>query len=176
MTIVNSREEFLNALDLKDKYCVEIGVFRGDFSKMILDKNPLYLYLVDPFEINETKYKSGLTTAYSTNEDWLYVKQRFKNDKRVVVKRSYSYDLVKTISDDYFDFIYHDASHLEKDLKRDLVEWLPKMKKGGIIAGHDMIEDREFGVVESVTDFCNHFGWKLFLYNKDGGDWALKNI
>jgi len=31
--IVNSRQEFLNSLDLTDKYCAEIGVFKDDIRK-----------------------------------------------------------------------------------------------------------------------------------------------
>jgi predicted rRNA methylase YqxC with S4 and FtsJ domains len=175
MKVVNSRQEFLNSLDLTDKYCAEIGVFRGDFSKMILEKNPLYLYLIDPFRVNEEKYKSGLTTSYSDREDWQYVKKRFQYDKRVVVLRDYSYDAVKTIKDNYFDFIYLDGSHLLKDVKRDLKEWFPKLKKGGIMAGHDYIEDEDFGVIEAVNNFSNITGMKMFLFNQNGGDWALRN-
>ncbi len=173
--IVNSRHDFLNSLDLTDKYCAEIGVFRGYFSKMILEKNPLYLYLIDPFRVNEEKYKSGLTTSYSDREDWLLVKKRFQDDKRVVVLRDYSYDAVKTIKDEYFDFIYLDGSHLLKDVKRDLKEWFPKLKKGGIMAGHDYIEDEDFGVIEAVNNFSNITGMKMFLFNQNGGDWALRN-
>ena len=122
MKIVNNRQEFLNSLDLKDKYCVEIGVFRGDFSKMILEKNPLYLYLIDPFEHSLETYEGGkLTTAYSDKEDFSLVRERFKNDHRVKVLKYYSHDIVSTFQDNYFDWIYHDASHLYKDLKRDLI-------------------------------------------------------
>ena len=79
MKIVNDRQEFLNALDLTNKYCVEIGVFRGDFSKMILEKNPLYLYLVDPFEHSIETYGEGqITTAYSDGHDLKIVKDRFE--------------------------------------------------------------------------------------------------
>lgn len=175
MKIVNDRQEFLNSLDLKDKYCAEIGVFRGDFSKMILEKNPLYLYLIDPFRVNEEKYKSGLTTSYSDREDWLLVKNRFNHDKRVVILRDYSYDAVKTIKDEYFDFIYLDASHLYKDVLRDLNEWLPKMKDDSVICGHDYIEDDDFGVIRAVDEFCVEYNYEIFLLNENGGDFALRS-
>jgi len=175
MKVVNSRQEFLNSLDLTNKYCAEIGVFRGDFSKMILEKNPLYLYLIDPFRVNEEKYKSGLTTSYSDREDWLLVKNRFKDDKRVVVLRDYSYDAVKTIKDNYFDFIYLDGSHLYKDVIQDLYQWYPKMKKDSVIAGHDYIDNNDdFGVIEAVDKFCDIYKFEMFLFNKNGGDYALR--
>ena len=175
MKIVNDRQEFLNSLDLKDKYCCEIGVFRGDFSKMILEKNPLYLYLVDPFDVGGKKYKSGLSTAYTTNEDYLLVKERFKYDHRVVIKRDYSYDLVKTIKDNYFDFLYLDASHLYDDVLQDLYQWYPKMKKDSWICGHDYIDNNDdFGVIEAVDKFCDLYNFEMFLFNQQGGDFALK--
>jgi len=175
MQIVNDRQEFLNSLDLTDKYCAEIGVFRGDFSKMILEKNPLYLYLIDPFQLSDEKYKSGLNTAYSTFQDYRLVKNRFKFDHRVVYKRGFSYDVVKTISDNYFDFIYLDASHLYKDVLRDLNEWLPKMKDDSVICGHDYIEDDDFGVIRAVDEFCVEHNYEIFLLNENGGDFALRS-
>jgi hypothetical protein len=175
MQIVNDRQEFLNALDLKDKYCVEIGVFRGDFSKMILEKNPLYLHLVDPFEHNQETYgPGGLTTAYSDGDDLRIVKARFKDDKRVVVLKYFSYEVVNWYSDNHFDFIYHDASHLYKDLKKDLNQWLPKLKEGGIMAGHDYTENYKDYVGKAVDEFCKEHNFEMFLFNQQGGDFALR--
>lgn len=175
MKIVETREEFLRSLGLQQlPYCVEIGVLHGDFSKMILENiNPLYLYLIDPFEKNYTKYKNGLTTAYSTRDEYFMVRGKFKDDHRVILKKGYSYDVVDTFGDNYFDFIYHDASHLYKDLKRDLKQWLPKLKIGGIIAGHDYIKHEDFGVQQAVDEFCEENNFEMFLLNKNGGDWAL---
>jgi hypothetical protein len=178
MKIVNDREQFLNSLDLKDKYCAEIGVFRGDFSKMILKKDPIYLYLVDPFAVSERTYGTieDLPVSYSTDWDYLYVKQRFKFDHRVIIKRDYSYDLVKTIQDNYFDFIYIDACHLYEDVKQDLNQWLPKLKTGGIMAGHDYIENYKDHVGKAVREFCKENNFEMFLFNEQGGDWALRII
>jgi hypothetical protein len=178
MQIVNTRQEFLNALDLKDKYCVEIGVFRGDFSAMILEKNPLYLYLIDPFEHNSETYGDGqMTTAYSDGNDLRIVRGRFRfqiSNKQIMIQKQYSFEAVSTFSDDYFDFIYHDGSHLYKDLKSDLNEWMPKLKKGGIMAGHDYAGVFMDDVSRAVDEFCIENNFEMFLLNKTGGDWALR--
>ena len=40
-------------------------------------------------------------------------------------------------ADESLEFVFIDASHQYKDVKDDIQAWFPKVKKGGIIAGHD---------------------------------------
>ena len=180
MKIVKSREQFLKELSVYvDGYCsfAELGVLHGDFSKLILDIiKPSWLVLVDPYELNNKSYKSGLTTAYSTNEDYDKLVKRFNKEilqARVSVYKMPSYNAVSLFPNNYFDFIYHDASHLKEDLSYDLNQWLPKIKDDGIICGHDYgIE--EFGVTEAVDMFCEYYNFEMFLFNENGGDWAIR--
>ena len=37
----------------------------------------------------------------------------------------------------YFDLVFLDASHFYEDVLRDIKLWVPLIKKGGIISGHD---------------------------------------
>lgn len=41
------------------------------------------------------------------------------------------------IKDETFDFFWIDADHRYHAIKRDIELWLPKVKKGGILSGHD---------------------------------------
>ena len=44
------------------------------------------------------------------------------------------------------DFVYIDANHSYTYVRDDIQTWLPKVKKGGIIGGHDYDwSDAEFG-------------------------------
>lgn len=43
----------------------------------------------------------------------------------------------KIIKDDYFDLFFIDADHRYEGIKKDIELWLPKIRKGGIICGHD---------------------------------------
>ena len=181
MITVKDREVFL--LEAKkhlpsSPICVELGVLHGDFSEKIFNiLNPANLLMVDPYEVNGKQYKMGLQTAYSTDIDYDNVLKRFESDiisGRVVIERRYSYESVTQWSPYFFDFIYHDASHLYEDLRRDLKEWLPKMMPDGLICGHDYINHDSFGVIQAVDEFIKEHNFEMIILNSNGGDFALK--
>jgi len=39
--------------------------------------------------------------------------------------------------DEYLDMVFIDSDHLYKNITKDIEMWLPKVKQGGIICGHD---------------------------------------
>lgn len=58
-------------------------------------------------------------------------------------------------SDHMLDFVYIDADHHYENIKKDIQCWLPKIKKGGILAGHDFYnyEDVKRAVSELLPGF-----------------------
>lgn len=184
MKKVHSREEFLLALNaFLPVNCdgVELGAYKGDFSADILRIiNPNHLVLVDPYETNDDKYggvMGDLTTAYSTEADYASVLFRFSKEiksGRVIVRQKYSHQVVQWWPNNFFDFVYHDASHKYKDIKRDLNDWLPKLKENGCMCGHDYIETDGFGVIPAVDEFSKEHNFEMIIFNENGGDLALK--
>jgi hypothetical protein len=184
MIITKQRESFASTIKLyspSNSVGAEIGVLHGDFSKLLLEVvNPKKLFLVDPYTKNNATYgeKLGyLTTAYSNENDYQNLIKRFEQQiclGQIEIIRKYSYEAVDFFLDEIFDFIYFDASHLYQDLKRDLNDWLPKMKENSIIAGHDYIEFDTFGVKQAVDEFCQENGFEMIVFNSEGGDWILK--
>ena len=58
----------------------------------------------------------------------------------------------KTFADNMFDLVYIDAEHSYDAVKRDIAAWLPKIKKGRIISGHDFNNVSWKGVVNAVVE------------------------
>ena len=88
----------------------------------------------------------------------------------VKICRGYSFDVVKEFEDGMFDFIYIDADHTYEGVKRDLEDWWPKVKSGGIFCGHDYINKAHssprgpfrFGVAQAVDEFVKANNLNLF--------------
>lgn len=160
---------------------VEIGVLRGDYSKMILEEwKGGTLYLVDTWRhISEYIDMNGREDQYHYDcmiETARNIKQ-YQNRAHMI--RMGSVDAATLFPDEYFDFIYIDADHSYEAVKQDLKVWWPKIKKGGIFSGDDFIpEDGDiwlvnnsdgsseyagkFGVRQAVTEFSNEHGLKIY--------------
>jgi Methyltransferase domain len=62
-----------------------------------------------------------------------------------------SWDGAKKYQDKSLDFVFIDADHGYDSVHRDIAAWLPKIRRGGIIAGHDFCPDFP-GVIRAVTE------------------------
>lgn len=88
--------------------------------------------------------------------------------------KGYTYNVVNNYEDKSLDFIFIDASHDYESVKKDIVDWYPKLKDNGIIAGHDYNIKNWPGVVKAVNEF---FGEEnVILFKKDTISWMVKNI
>jgi len=141
----------------------EVGVRNGtNFEKMI-EHGPALAVAVDSWiddgnvGNNDRGYEQDeLDKQYET------FKEKMKDKPNVEIIREYSHKASRGFTNNFFDLVYIDANHTFEGCYQDLVDWYPKVKKGGIISGHDY-EPREaktrkgrirFGVVEAVDKFA----------------------
>ena len=147
----------------------EIGVERGRNSEIILKElNIEKLYLIDVWD----NYKeSDITWSL---ENYRHVLRRFKRDKRVNIIKDYSEHAVNFVEKNSLDFVYIDANHSYEYVCKDLEIWFTRVKKGGVIAGHDVFLNRGtfYEVLEAVKDFCCE---NKIIFYIEAPDWYFIN-
>jgi hypothetical protein len=170
MKIIETREDLLDIFKKGFKIC-EIGVFKGDFSKIIFNRlNPVELHLIDIFEgVMCSGDKDGNNIVWTNlNEEYEKLLNLYKENKNVIIHKGKSYDIIKDFKDNYFDLIYIDGDHSYNGVKNDLNISYLKTKKNGFICGHDYNENKFYDVVKAVNEFCDEKKLKIDYLTKDG--------
>eukprot|EP00929_Paragymnodinium_shiwhaense_P065561 TRINITY_DN32850_c0_g2_i1.p1 TRINITY_DN32850_c0_g2~~TRINITY_DN32850_c0_g2_i1.p1 ORF type:complete len:421 (+),score=70.62 TRINITY_DN32850_c0_g2_i1:86-1348(+) len=147
----------------------EVGVNDGRTSERLLKVLPnLKLILVDPFEHADDEYWN--TEAWEREErvglaDSLWqLTAPFRNRTVIIAQRSS--DAVDMIAEGSLDLVFIDGDHAYDAVSRDLLEWLPKVRPGGILAGHDY----SLGfpdVVRAAHEFTEKTGLQLVIGGAD---------
>lgn len=136
---------------------VEIGTWLGKSAafmgvEIVNSKKDIYFYVVDNWSGSpgEAKEIKGLTAMMSwmkdtnTNADGAFdtfnrniapVKEALKGHFNIVRKESSEASTL--FKDESIDFLFLDGDHSYEAVIRDIDIWLPKVKKGGVFAGHD---------------------------------------
>lgn len=134
-----SFQHLLNTKKSGEIIGVEIGTFKGVNAYCMLKKCPdLKLFCVDGYE--RVVIETGKENVTKSTRN--YIMRSAENHLSVFNGRCYrifkqSEAAYKDFPDEYFDYIYIDGEHLYDWVKRDIELWYPKVKKGGIFAGHD---------------------------------------
>jgi hypothetical protein len=175
-----SREEFIKRLNLTG-IGIEIGVQQGRFSKFILDNSNLHLIVLDAWRYFETGYPEGGNV--SDKQHLIYLNETLStlqtnHEGRFTLIRELSQVAHTFFKDEMFDFMYLDSNHTYSFVFRELENWWPKLKIGGVMAGHDFVDrDEAFGVKSAVTNFFREKNMKVNLC--DSGccpTWFIKKI
>ena len=117
---------------------VEIGVWRGENALSILQNTDIYLlYLVDPYERYEEYNINEISGHPNMDENEAHARALLEpyKDKIIWVKRK-AQDALEWMPDD-LDFVYIDGNHKPEYLKREMSGYYNKIRKGGVLAGHD---------------------------------------
>ncbi len=136
----NQIGELLKFYNLNGKG-VEVGTFKGDFAKTILSSWGGTLYMIDPWRGLGSEYEdiSNMVNQEHANayHDTMNSIKGFEH--RAFMLRGLSSELIDLFQDESLDFVYIDANHAYDFVVEDINLWFPKVKKGGLVMGHDYI-------------------------------------
>lgn len=156
--------------DVGFKIGAEIGVEKGLYSEALCRLNPgLLLYCVDGWKAH-SDYRDHITQKKF--DDFYETAKHILEPYNVVFVRKLSMDAVKDFEDGSLDFVYIDANHKYKNVYEDITEWRKKVRKGGVVSGHDYIR-RKFPkthrVIDAVDDYVvdNNIKYLFLFGSKD---------
>jgi hypothetical protein len=131
-----SRDEL--PLFLRDRGCkvgAEIGVYKGAFTEKFC-KVGLKMYAIDPWKAFPGQ---GRTQMIQDRQDFLFghATRTLSKYRHCAIIRDTSVGALSQFADQSLDFVYIDGDHVFHRVAEDVVEWTKKVKRGGIISGHD---------------------------------------
>lgn len=153
--------EIIHRITDKTKKTVmaEVGVWRGVMISKLLPFLPnLEWYGVDtwaPPESGSSYASSGAEIAEKPSEEFMsafheVVRIVSPYKGRVHIVHMDSVLAAQSFQDATFDIVFIDADHSYEGCLRDIRAWLPKVKPGGLICGHDYANKK--GDVKSAVD------------------------
>lgn len=146
---------------------VEVGSWQGKSAAFmaveILNQNKnIKMHCVDTWEGSTEHKDQEIIQTRSLYDTFL---NNIEPVKHVITPvRLASRDAARTFEDDSIDFVFIDAAHDYESVREDIYSWYPKVKPGGIIAGHDKTWP---GVVKAVNEFVTTTGVTLHIMDSD---------
>jgi len=137
-------EEFPPTLQLRG---AEVGVYKGETSHMLLSRFPaLNLYAVDcwepsPFKLGRNQFSAmaqqqNRPEVFAAWEREARTNTAFAGERCQVLKGDFR-KMAAKIPSQSLDFVFLDASHSYQDTMEQILWYLPKVRIGGLVTGHD---------------------------------------
>jgi hypothetical protein len=119
-------------------YCCRKHLYREVFPKGGIGAEVGVLYGRNALSLWEEAKPRQLHLIDIWRKDSIYQKARKNiNHPRIFFHAVESKVAAKRFLDHYFDWVYVDGCHSFQSVMWDFYYWLPKIKRGGILAGHD---------------------------------------
>jgi len=139
---------------------IEIGLFAGRSTAHLASKIKeaglkINYKAVDHFK-GSAEHQISIGGEFEKDQNWLYNlcvenMKKCEVDQYVEIIQEESTEYSKKFPDEYFDFIFVDASHDYSSVIKDIDAWFPKLKRGGIIGGDDYHPTWD-GVIRAVNE------------------------
>lgn len=143
---------------------LEIGSDIGITAEHLLKNCPnTKLYCIDPYENYIDWNGNNLNDRTNVLSSFRKRMVEFGNRCHLIQKKTD--DAMHLIDDDSLDFIFVDGLHTYDQVYRDCINYYPKLKTGGLFAGHD------YTAIQAVRDaairFSEEIGKEILLGNND---------
>lgn len=159
----------------KEVIVIEVGTYKGEHALSILKElNVKKIYLVDAYKAYKQEdygFESDNNNSCGKAQEELdqakkEAKERLKDFQNTIFIEKDSAAAIKDIQEKV-DFIYIDANHDYHFVLRELKNYYPLLKEGGIISGHDA---HLIPVMKAVAEFA--YTNNLSLSVRDS-DWII---
>ena len=154
---------------------VEVGVRTGAYSKRLCMANKkLALKSVDPYAMIYGDYQSNKDCMGTQNKLFATATERLAPYNCEIIRKT-SLEAVRDFPYESIDFVYIDASHEFDFVMTDIIEWTKRVKKGGIVAGHDYKSyrmDPHCDVMLAVDTYAKvHKIKRVYLTDEPSASW-----
>lgn len=141
---------------------VEVGVWKGHSISFLAQKmkekgEDCKIYAVDLWE-NTYKWEGNKNLRDQVPILYDIYNENLKiNGVRDIITdlKGASWDMADNFEDGTVDFVFIDADHEYESVFKDINAWIPKIRKSGIISGHDYLNP--CGVKDAVNELVEDF-------------------
>lgn len=151
--------ELVKEYNISIEAVAEIGVWKGHTSRILLKHLPSIkvYHLVDCWKDYEEYDTSQFSAPPELSESKAICEAtlRLYADK-LVWHHAFSVEAVKEFDNASLDLVFIDANHAYEHVLQDINNWAPKVRSGGILAGHDY-QLKFPGVCKAVDELLGNF-------------------
>jgi len=174
---LNDRYDLIESLPKTFARGLEIGVWQGAFTSHLVANTSMHITGLDPWcetsSHADIDYDAEDYNPFAFGDDgYLSHEARYMASiqamsrfplQRWSLLRSFSHR-VAPFFENNFDFVYIDGNHDYESVARDMKDWFPKLKSGGILCGHDYNETNP-GTKKAVNEFAEEHDLEFKITN-----------
>jgi predicted O-methyltransferase YrrM len=167
--------ELVKAYGRKPISGAEIGVYAGDHARMLLGVlNLQRLYLIDPYNPDDPDFAGHCKPKLPAAKEIAH--RELKLWEAIIRWYEVTSDQAVHTITELLDFVYIDGNHSYDYVRRDIDNYLPLVRPGGFIGGHDymMRGTPEISVKAAVDDYVAEHNLTLHVSEGQYPEWWIR--